>query len=126
MEITNCTFKKPKHRNESHDPSSSHGWRWLLWLAGAVIIALTGVVTYAYFGHQRKSLNREVLMLESAQIALSDDLKRERYRWSTLKSPANLERTLAGYGIPMQIPHERQIVYIEAHHMSGVGVAQNR
>ena len=124
MEIIHCTLKKTKRRNESNDHSPIG--KWLTRLGIVLIFALIGVVTYTLFGHQRRSLNREVLALESVQNRLNDDLKRERYRWGVMKSSTNLERTLANYGIAMQTPNERQIVFVETHHLSNVGLAQNR
>ena len=111
MEMLNLTLKKPKRRNESLERATRVEFAPLR-LAAIVILVFIGALTYALFGHQRKSLNREVLELESTKTQLSDELKRERFRWGNLKSPANMERRLKEIRTPMQPPHEKQIVYM--------------
>jgi len=124
MQMLNLTLKRPKRRNESWD-HSVQVWVGPTRLAAALLLVFIGALTYALFGHQRKSLNREVLELERTQIRLNDELKRERYRWSNMKSPANMERRLSELRIPMQTPHNRQIVYV-APQRDDVRLAQRR
>jgi len=122
--MLNLTLKRPKRRNESWDHTAKV-WLDPTPLAAVVILVFIGALTYALIGHQRKSLNSEVLDLERTQIRLNDELKRERYRWSNMKSPANMERRLRELRIPMQSPHERQIVYV-APQRDDVRLAQRR
>ena len=124
MHMLNLTLKRPKRRNESWDRSTDVLIRPTP-LAAIAILIFIGALTYALCGHQRKSLNSEVLELERTQTRLSDELKRERYRWSNMKSPANMERRLRELRIPMQSPHERQIVYV-APQRDDVRLAQRR
>jgi len=126
MQMLNLTLKRPKRRNESWDRSVNVEIGSATRLAVALLLIFIGGLTYAMCGHQRKKLNSEVLELEEAQTQLIKDLRRERSRWSDMKSPAAMERRLRELRIPMQSPHERQIVYVAPQRESDTRLAQRR
>ena len=109
--IGNRKRKKMNGRNSSWD-QPAQVWVGPTRLAGIVVLVFFAAVIYAVLGHQCKVLNREVGTLEIEQRRLSEELNRERARWSDTKSPANLDRALRTNRISMQNPTDKQLIYI--------------
>lgn len=80
--------------------------------AGAVIVVALSAMAYVGLGLQEEALGRELKKLEAKKSALEEQYRIEAYRWTQLKSPANLERELRARGIQMQWPSSGQIIYL--------------
>ncbi len=104
--------RRPRNKNRTWD-APTHVWVLSTRVAAFVLIVVIGVVTYAVLKHHCGALQRDILRLETEQRRLVDELKKERTRWSEMKRPANLVKTLYRHGIAMEHPSAQQLVYME-------------
>jgi hypothetical protein len=105
--------RKLRNNNRAWD-TPTHVWVISTRLAGVVVMSVLVLVVHAVLQHHCKALNREIVKLESDQRKLTDDLKKERTRWSDMKTPANLILALHRHGIAMDHPSAQQVVYMES------------
>ncbi len=79
--------------------------------AVVVFFAATALV-YLWLSSRCEALGVEIKKLESERVELNKNLLNEEYKWSRLKSPENIEKTLSRYGITMGWPGRNQVVWL--------------
>ena len=81
--------------------------------AGVLVLISTLALAYVWLCGRCETLGEELQALERKSGELRESFVKEQYRWTKLKSPRNLERTLAALKIPMQWPRREQVVHLE-------------
>lgn len=76
-----------------------------------VFFAATALL-YLWLSSRCETLGVEIKKLESERVKLNKNLLNEEYKWSHLKSPKNIEKTLSKYGITMGWPSRNQVVWL--------------
>jgi len=80
---------------------------------GAVIVVLAmAALGYLWLYTQCDELGREIKKLETEQTKLQRKYLNEEYKWMRMKSPENIEATLARHGISMTWPRRDQVVWL--------------
>ncbi len=83
-------------------------------VAGVIVLAVTLALVYVWMDHACSALGQQIRDLEQTHAALRNDLVRESNRWTTMKTPANLERALLRHGIIMNLPRPEQVVRVRS------------
>lgn len=78
--------------------------------AGIVIVGSALALVYVWLGCLCESVGREIKDLERRKDTLTKRLAVEETKWACMKSPWNVERELAKYGIVMRRPTRNQVV----------------
>jgi len=80
---------------------------------GAVIVVLAmAALGYLWLYTQCDELGREIKKQEIEQTKLERKYLNEEYKWMRMKSPENIEATLARHGISMTWPRRDQVVWL--------------
>ncbi len=78
--------------------------------AGVVVLLATFALGYVWLRSRCESLGSEIKALELKKESLSKKCREEQYKWSRMKSPRNIERSLARHNIVRGWPRRDQIV----------------
>jgi hypothetical protein len=76
-----------------------------------VLVAVLGL-SYMWLCSRCDALGKEIKRKEAALIAANKRLTNEQDRWSSITSPANLERAIRKQGLAMTMPSESQIMRV--------------
>jgi hypothetical protein len=82
-----------------------------------VLVAVFGL-SYVWLCARSDTLGQEIKRLETVQIDTRRRMINEQDRWSSLLSPASLDRALKRHKLAMRLPDELQIVRVR----TGAGV----
>lgn len=74
-----------------------------------VLVAVLGL-SYMWLCARCDALGRQIKEKERELAAAQKRCNSEQDRWTKLKSPPNLKRAIARFGLDMQMPSETQIV----------------
>lgn len=88
------------------------GFLFPLPFALALILVSSFGIGYIWLGCRCESVGRRLKRLEDERSMLERQLRTEQYRWAQMKSPLNIERTLARLSIEMGWPTGTQIVHM--------------
>jgi len=88
-------------------------------VASVVVMLSVLALAYIWLGTRCESVGKAIKNLESKQIILKQELSNERGKWAEMKSPRNLARALAKYGIRMSLPKSSQMVAIRGKFYDG-------
>lgn len=80
--------------------------------AGAVIVTVALALAYIWIECRCEAVGRELKKLEGQVRELDIRLRNEEYRWTSLKSPRNIEHALARHNLVMAWPRRDQVVRI--------------
>jgi len=80
--------------------------------AGFIVFAVVCGLVYVWLDCRCEAVGRRLKQAENRRTELNKTLMNEEYRWVQTRSPANIERSLARYGIKMSWPRPDQIVRI--------------
>ena len=83
-----------------------------------VLVAVLGL-SYMWLCSRCDALGKDIKRKEADLIAAQKRLVNEQDRWSSITSPANLERAIRKYKLDMTMPREQQIVRIGGWAASG-------
>jgi hypothetical protein len=78
-----------------------------------VVVALLSL-GYLWLDCRCKALGRDIKSLEATQRDAGIRYEYEWCRWTEMKSPRNLERTLTAHGVGMALPRPQQVVHFSA------------
>lgn len=78
--------------------------------AGLVIVIAALALGYVWLGCRCEALGKDLKRLENEKAELTKRCLNEEYNWTRMKSPQNLDRALARWGIVMTWPRPDQIV----------------
>jgi len=67
---------------------------------------------YLWLRGRCDALAGRIVVLEKKLAETQRRREMEEYKWSVMKSPANIERSLRRFGIRMTWPNEERVVYI--------------
>ncbi len=81
-------------------------------LAGVIVLLVSFALLYLWLDHQCEALGNDIKDLETRGRALQDVLVKESNRWTSMKSPENLERALVRHGLVMVYARPEQIVRV--------------
>ena len=76
-----------------------------------VLVAVLGL-SYMWLCSRCDALGKEIKSKERELGTVQKRLVNEQYRWSTLISPANLERAIKKHKLDMVMPRDAQIVRV--------------
>ncbi|MEE9367860.1 MAG: hypothetical protein V3V05_03240 [Pontiella sp.] len=76
-----------------------------------VLVAVLGL-SYMWLCSRCDALGKDIKSKEGELYAAQKRLVNEQDRWSSITSPANLERAIRKYKLDMSMPREQQIVRI--------------
>lgn len=76
-----------------------------------VLVAVLGL-SYMWLCSRCDALGKEIKRKEAALNATQKRLTNEQDRWSSITSPANLERAIRKYDLAMNMPHESQVIRV--------------
>ncbi|MBN2301518.1 MAG: hypothetical protein JXN60_03275 [Lentisphaerae bacterium] len=79
-------------------------------LAGIAVILMTLALVYVWLGCRCESVGKDIKKLEAEQISLKKKCHNEELRWAQMKSPRNIEKSLARNGLVMTWPRRDQVV----------------
>ena len=100
-------------RKRNKKKKDIHGFIVPAPFAGVIIILSSLAVGYLWLDSRCQTLGKELKALDMESQELNKKLKSEEYRWSLMKSPANLEKTLKRHHIVMSWPRSDQIVIVD-------------
>jgi len=80
--------------------------------AGFIVFAVVCGLVYVWLDCRCEAVGRRLKQAESRRTELNKTLMNEEYKWVQTRSPANIERSLARYGVKMSWPRQDQIVRI--------------
>jgi hypothetical protein len=80
--------------------------------AGLIVFVVVCALAYVWLDCRGEATGRLLKQAEVRQAELKKTLSNEEYKWVQTRSPANIERSLARYGIAMSWPRPDQIVRI--------------
>jgi hypothetical protein len=78
-----------------------------------VFVVVCGLV-YVWLDCRCSAVGKRLAASEKRKAELTKILLNEEYKWVETRSPANVERALARYGIVMSWPRPNQVVRIRA------------
>jgi hypothetical protein len=81
-------------------------------LAGLVAVCTVLALTYVCLCCRCDAVGRDIRQLEAERAELEKQVQNGEYRWTKLKSPANMDRVLADLNIVMTWPRRDQVVYL--------------
>lgn len=76
-----------------------------------VLVAVLGL-SYMWLCSRCDALGKEIKRKEAELISANKRLTNEQDRWSSITSPANLERAIRKQGLAMTMPTENQIMRV--------------
>ncbi|MEI6891365.1 MAG: hypothetical protein V5783_04250 [Pontiella sp.] len=76
-----------------------------------VLVAVLGL-SYMWLCSRCDALGKDIKEKEVERNAAQKRLVNEQDRWSSITSPANLERALKQYNLAMVMPRESQVVHV--------------
>jgi hypothetical protein len=95
-------------------------------LVGLALVVAALALAYLWIHSRCEALGRNIKKLETERDELERQFQIEESKWTQLKSPRNLERTLAARGIAMNWPRPDQIVHVfEPEELDGAGPAES-
>jgi hypothetical protein len=79
---------------------------------GFMVFAVVCGLVYVWLDCRCEAVGRRLKQAESRRTELNKTLMNEENNWVQARSPANIERSLARYGMKMSWPRPEQIVRI--------------
>jgi len=104
--------KRKGSRRKKNTRKRVHGVMFPRRAVGLVVIIAFSALSYLWLFTRCDALGRELKGLEQEQTQLERKYLNEEYRWMRMKSPQNLEKTLARCGIDMTWPRRDQVVWL--------------
>lgn len=83
-----------------------------------VVVAVLGL-SYMWLCSRCDALGKQIKAKEAELAAAQKRLVNEQDRWSSITSPANLERAIRKHGLDMVMPREQQVVRVSHWDASG-------
>jgi hypothetical protein len=80
--------------------------------AGILVFLSVAALSYLWLCSCSEELGREIKKLEKQKTELTKKFLNEEYKWTRMKSPKNIEATLARYGIAMTWPRRDQVMWL--------------
>lgn len=95
-------------------------------LVGVMVLCATLALLYLWMDHTASALGQQIRDLETTQARLRNEWVRERNKWSSMRTPANLERALLRHGLVMGMARPEQVVHVQGEQRASpyVGRAQ--
>ena len=90
-----------------------------------VLVAVLGL-SYMWLCSRCDALGKEIKRMETVLTDVQKRLVNEQDRWSSITSPANLERAIEKHGLKMVMPSEEQIVLVDYQHTKDSFFAFNK
>lgn len=81
-------------------------------IAGLIILGAIVGIGYLWLGSCAEALGGQIKELEIENVKLQKRFQSEKYKWTRLKAPRNIEESLAKYGIGMVWPSRDQVVWL--------------
>ena len=78
--------------------------------AGIAVLGVCFALCYVWLDCRCEAVGRQLKRLEGRRAELRKVLLTEEYQWTRTKAPANIDRSLARYGMVMTWPRPDQIV----------------
>ena len=78
------------------------------------VMAVALIVGYLWLGNRCDALGKELLRLEAEKAELTKRYMYEENNWTRMKSPQNIEKSLAKHNLVMAWPRPDQIVRLSA------------
>jgi len=100
-------------RNNRKKRRSTRGMVPVPFIVAVVVVAVASLA-YIGLGLRCEALGCELKTLEAERADLTKQCLNEEYKWTQMKSPANLEKALKRYGINMMWPRSDHVVYLQA------------
>lgn len=88
-------------------------------LAGILVIFVVLGLSYVWVDTRCHALGKDIKRKEAELISSKKRLVNEQDRWSSITSPANLERAIRKHRLGMAMPRESQVVRIGRWDISG-------
>ena len=82
-------------------------------VVSVLVVAMLLLLAYVWLDIRSKSLGTRIKALEQQQAELQKKYDLELYKWERVKSPQNIEKTLAQHGCSMIWPEEGNIVRLK-------------
>ena len=82
-------------------------------LVGGMVLCATLAMLYLWMDHTCSALGQQIRDLETTQTRLRNEWVRERNKWSSMRTPANLERALLRHGLVMGMARPEQVVHVQ-------------
>ena len=83
-----------------------------------LLVAVLGL-SYMWLCYRCDALGKQIKRKEMELAAVQKRLVNEQDRWSSITSPANLERAIRRHGLGMSMPDEKQVVRVGVWDASG-------
>jgi hypothetical protein len=104
-----------------------NGFTFPVPFAGLVVVIAALAMGYVWLGVRCEALGKDLKKIELEKAELNKRCLNEEYNWTRMKSPQNLDKALARFGIVMTWPRPDQIVRLtEADFAFGRPLDSNR
>ena len=80
--------------------------------AGIIVFVVVSALAYVWLDCRGEAIGRQLKKSEMSRAELEKTAMNEESKWTQTRSPANIERSLARYGIVMSWPRPDQVVRI--------------
>lgn len=99
------TTKKKMKKNQVQVP-------FPVLLANVLVLVAVMGLSYMWLCSRCDALGKEIKNKEAELAAAQKRLVNEQDRWSTITSPANLERAIRKHGLDMDMPETKRVVEV--------------
>ncbi len=113
--------RKRKRRNRK---KRVDGFVFPTHVVGVIVFVAVVALSYLWLYTRCDELGRNIKKLEVVQTQLERKYLNEEYKWMRMKSPENIEATLARYGISMTWPRRSQVVWLADARMASVDLSR--
>ena len=98
------------------------GFAFPLPVAGVLTVLVMLLLLYVWLDARVQALGVQIKTLEQQRAEIQQRYDIELWKWETLKSPANIEKTLAEHKLVMVWPAEANIIRLHEPALAGVYV----
>lgn len=105
MAVKRKTTKKKMKKNQVQVP-------FPVLLANVLVLVAVLGLSYMWLCSRCDALGKDIRQKEAELVAAQKRLVNEQDRWSSITSPANLERAIGKYDLAMIMPRENQVLRV--------------